>query len=484
MFAASGIVLNHRQLFSGVDVNRKLLPAGHHYRNWNNGAIRGSLKLSPDSVLVYGNIGIWLTDPDFEAFEDFNAGFRKGIDNRKVSSVRMLPSGELFAGTYFGLFKYDRGCNQWQKIDLPGKEKRVSDLSLRGDSLLVLTRSGLLIPDGAGVFHLHYLPPPAGYDDKVSLFKTVWVIHSGEIYGLAGKIIVDAVGMIFIFLTITGLVLFVNRYRIRGRKKKGLEVKKAARQNKWNLKWHNKIGWVTLLLLLLTTLTGMFLRPPLLLTIFNKEVNKIPGTRLAASNAWFDKLRAIRYDEQGGYYLVSTSDGLYKAAECLEGEPQRFKVQPPVSVMGINVFEDVGEGSWLVGSFSGLYVWQPEKNLMLYRTTMMPLKQTGRPGPPLGRNMTSGFSPDYRKGMVWFDYNRGAVMFDPKLTFPAMPERLAETPISLWNVSLEVHTGRIYRPVLGNFYILVVPLVGLLTILMSIAGFVVWFTRHRKRKRR
>jgi uncharacterized iron-regulated membrane protein len=98
--------------------------------------------------------------------------------------------------------------------------------------------------------------------------------------------------------------------------------------------------------------------------------------------------------------------------------------------------------------------------------------------------MTSGFSPDYRKGMVWFDYNRGAVMFDPKVTFPAMPERLAETPISLWNVSLEVHTGRIYKPVLGNFYILVVPLVGLLTILMSIAGFVVWLKRHRKRKRR
>lgn len=452
--------------------------------NWNNASVRGSLQLSPDSVLVYGNIGIWLTTPEFNEYSDFNAGFPKGIDNRKVSALRMLPSGELYAGTYFGLFRFEAMSGLWQKCELPVREQRVADLSQKGDSLLVLTRSELLIRDEFGRFHVHHLPSPVGYNDQVGLFKTLWVIHSGEIYGLAGKIIVDAVGLIFIFLTITGLIFFVNRYRIRGRKKNGREVKKLARSSKWNLKWHNKIGWITLVLLLLTTLTGMFLRPPLLISIATKQVNKIPGTKLDTPTAWFDKLRAIRYEEGRDSYLLATSDGFYRADAGLERELIRIPVQPPLSVMGINVFEALAPGTWLAGSFSGLFVWQPDEGIVVNRITSEPWKPMGRPGPPVSRDMITGMSEDYSGGMVWFDYNSGPRMAEIGKSFPEMSTQLLNTPISLWNVALEVHTGRIYKPLFGMFYILVVPLVGILTLFISIAGFVVWYRKHRRTKKK
>lgn len=479
LFAASGIVMNHRKCFSGIDVNRKLLPRENFYVHWNNAAVRGSLALAPDSILVYGNIGVWLTDSTFRDFKDFNAGFPKGIDNRKISALCQLPSGTLFAGTLFGLYQYNEANKAWKACEQPGHEPRVADVSSRGDSLLVLTRSELVIRLPQERVEVQDLPPPQGYANQVGLFKTLWLIHSGEIYGLAGKVIVDAIGLIFIFLTITGLIFFVNRYRIRERKKKGRKVKKLALSSKWNLKWHNKVGWTTLVLILLTTFTGMFLRPPLLIAIATKQVPKIPGTQLDSPNAWYDKLRAIRYEEQSQSFLVATSEGIYRADAALEKELQYIPHQPPLSVMGINVFESMAPGVWMVGSFSGLFVWIPEEGVVMDRFSGEPWKTPERPGPPISANMITGMSLDYQGMAVYFDYNLGARMGEPGRPFPPMPEELVNTPISLWNTALEVHTGRIYKPLLGRMYILVVPLVGLLTLFMSIAGFVVWFKRRR-----
>ncbi len=60
LFAVSGIILNHRKLLSGIDVNRKLLPDEYAYKNWNNAAVKSTLKLSNDSILIYGNIAYGL----------------------------------------------------------------------------------------------------------------------------------------------------------------------------------------------------------------------------------------------------------------------------------------------------------------------------------------------------------------------------------------------------------------------------------------
>ncbi len=59
-FALSGIILNHRNLISSVDISRKLMPPGYQYNNWNLAAVKSSLPVGRDSMLIYGNIGAWL----------------------------------------------------------------------------------------------------------------------------------------------------------------------------------------------------------------------------------------------------------------------------------------------------------------------------------------------------------------------------------------------------------------------------------------
>ena len=55
LFAASGIVMNHRQTFSPVDVSRNLLPGNYTYKNWNLAGVRGSYEVE-DASFIYGNM--------------------------------------------------------------------------------------------------------------------------------------------------------------------------------------------------------------------------------------------------------------------------------------------------------------------------------------------------------------------------------------------------------------------------------------------
>lgn len=79
------------------------------------------------------------------------------------------------------------------------------------------------------------------------------------------------------------------------------------------------------------------------------------------------------------------------------------------------------------------------------------------------------------------DYSEGAIPVEGEGEFPGPPAGIVRrSRISLWNLSLEVHTGRILRPLLGGLYILVVPLTGLLGIVVVISGYLMLRRRRRR----
>ena len=207
LFAVSGIVMNHRQLFSSIDISRKLLPSSYTYKNWNLAAVRGSLDLNQESSLIYGNIGIWETNDDFKSFKSFNQGFPTGIDNKKIYSIIQFQN-ELFAGTQLGLYKRALRNGAWKKVKIPVHEDRIADLEIKGDELLILTRHYLLSSKNGNDFKQIQLPEPIGYERKAGLFNTLWELHSGELFGLPGKLAVDLLGLVTILLSTTGLLHF------------------------------------------------------------------------------------------------------------------------------------------------------------------------------------------------------------------------------------------------------------------------------------
>lgn len=480
-FAASGIILNHRGLLSGFDVSRRLLPPVYRYDNWNLAAVRGAIDYR-ENRLVFGNIGVWQADSAFTRFTDFNRGFPAGIDNRRISSLAVTPAGDLFAGTLFGLYRY--GDGRWNLTGLPVDKPRVVKVLATGDSLLVMTRSELFLArESSGYREFSEIRLPAAEDDdgKTGLFRTLWVIHSGEVYGLAGKLIVDTVGIVMIVLCITGLIYFIVPYRLK-RLKDDLCRSRLKRFNRSSLKWHNVLGSWAIAVLLLNTATGMFLRPPLLIPIASERVGKIPLTELDSPNPWFDRLRDLQYDPGLKRFLVATGEGIYYSDDRFRSRLKPFSVQPPVSVMGINVFDVCGPGLYRVGSFSGIFEWEPSAGRVTDRVTRLPYLDDGSAGPPFGSVTVTGYIATSDTSGVVFDYARGAFALNGKNPFPQVPgEIIAASPVSLWSTALEIHTGRIFEPVLGPFYILVVPLVGLATLIILISGFLSWWLARRKK---
>lgn len=471
MFCFSGIVMNHRQLFSSCEVSRTWMPESYQYKNWNNGIVKGTLKLPDGKVLAYGNTGVWQTDSCFSAFISLNDGLKKGVDNRKISNVVMLSDGSIWCAGLYDIYQLSDG--KWKICMLEGNNERISDITARQDTLIVLSRSYVyqsLAPYQQ--FTRYELKAPEGYSSEVSLFRTIWLLHSGELFGLPGKLVVDLLGVVLIILCLTGVIYTVLPFVMRRRNRKRLPVKGCTHALKVSAQWHNRLGAWLIVLTVLLAVTGMCLRPPLMIPFAMSKSKPIPGSVLDSDNAWHDKLRCIRWDDSLGVWLVSTSAGFYAMGD-FESIPVKVPSAPAVSPMGINVFTKHPSGEWLVGSFSGMFRWHPVQELVLDYFTNAPVKRTF--GRPVGGVVVSGYSSDLAIGKeVIFEYGKGATAKDGSCMLPAMPGVLLKQPISLWNFCLELHVGRCYSPFLGPFSELFVFLAGLLLTLILISGYIVY----------
>ena len=554
VFCVSGIILNHREAFSGCEVSRKWLPASYHIKNFNNGVVKGtvvknsgSLAISEgfsDSILVYGCAGVFLTDYQLSTWQDFNAGLPKSIDERNVRHLVQARDGSLWCAALRDVYRYDENAQQWKKVELPGNEERIMDVALGKNSIQVvaLTRSRIFeitpiasnidvsespsslassakggvsekspdifekksggFSEKVGTFLGKYrveakiIPAPKKYEPKTTLFKLVWHLHSGEFFGLPGKLVVDAIALVLIVLSITGILLFILPYGIRRAKKLAAKarMKRLGKQFAWNMKWHNKIGYVTIVLTLWIAITGMCLRPPLMVPLV---LSKLPQTVGEDGNVWQDKLRAIRWDAVQGDWLVSTSEGFLRVDEDFSQAPKMLPDEecPKLSPMGVTVWESDGKGGWIVGSFRGIYRWNPVNhslNQILDYFTGKPSEETSMI--PISDNLVCGYSEDFLGGKpLVFDFAKGvedakgqAVALcndEPKTSRneESMSDLICETaPMSLWNVALELHVGRCYSPFLGPLSDLFVFLSGLLITLVLLSGYII---SHRRRKK-
>lgn len=482
-FAISGIILNHRDWFSPFDLPRSFLPQDYRYLNWNNAAVKGILPVSENENIIFGNIGIWKEKNG--RFSDFSNGLPKGMDNRNIHSLIRTSSGKLYAGALTGFYYHAK--DKWHNLQLPTESQRVIKILENKDHLLLLTRSEVIRFNGDPLhpqFKIINIPTTSDYANETGLFQTLWQLHSGEAFWLAGRIFVDFLAIVFILLTITGLIkwYFPKTFAKLKEKKKKLAFRKKI--NIWSLSLHNQFGLWTSVFLLLTTLTGIFLRPPLLILVGANKVPQIPGTHLAQNNQWYDKLRNIIYLQDEKRFLFATDESLYSVDEKFTERPVEYSYQPLISVMGVNVLEAREDGGILVGSFSGLFLWYPKEKMIfdyVTKSEYQPVAQVA--GPPIGAVAVSGYGMLGNGREYYFDYNLGGVPLNSNFFFPKMSKEIvSKAGISLWNTALEFHTARIFKSIVSDFYILIIPLAGILIAITIISGVILWFKLYRGKK--
>lgn len=482
MFCVSGVLLNHRQLIKNVNVSRKFLPSRYEFSNWNGGLLRGTLDISnlrpsdshgmqnscqakSDSchdILLYGNGGIWLTNSKASSFKDFNEGLPTGADFRQIRNVvkteRDGDKSSLFAVSPFALYRYG-AHGAWHEVKMPlDDNERLTDIACHDDTLVVLSRSFAYTSQPPYTsFTRVKIHAPKDYDGKVTTFRTVWLLHSGELFGTVGKFAVDAVAAVLVLLCITGFVFWLRP--------------KQKFWMKYTLLLHDRAGRYTIILTLLIAITGWCLRPPVMIALALSKIPAIPGTTLSSPNPWNDKLRKIAHDDTCHDWLLSTSEGFY-SLNLQRGVAKKIEAAPPVSVMGLNVLQKDTNGKWLCGSFSGLFSWD---RLSASSTDYF----TGDPAPsqagaPFGKKAIAGMSQDFSSPVI-AEYYEGS-------PFAAQPAIMNHLPMSLWNVALEVHSGRLLIGSIATYgYIFVM---GALAIWCLWSGFRIRLRKERRKTKR
>ncbi len=504
IFALSGIVLNHRVALSEVDVPRSVLPPEYRMEHWNLGAVKGTLRVSSDSILLYGENGLWLTDSDRTCFSRFERGMRSGADNRLVANVVRTHGGQLFAVTTFDAYQWNHSTQSWERItERFAPSERMTDAAVKGDTLVLQSRSELFLATAPYThFERIHLKAPTNAPLGRFTFRTLWMLHSGELFGAWAQYFVDFLGVILIVLCLTGVVLAFFPKLLKRQRKRQPEGKSVLRRVfKFSLQLHNKLGVYLLAFLLLLTVTGMFLRPPLLVAIARLRHQPLALTHEHNPNPWWDNLRMIRYDPHHHRWLLQTPFGFFTTSN-LHSAPTKLDHEPPVGFMGTNVLQQEDADHWIAGSFSGLYRWDARTgeswNLYTGQRYVAPKHQ----GIPDFTYSVSGYSKDLSARPVVFDYNRGAeyalggtqkaaadddgqesVCYE-RADFSEMPEQVQDGRLSLWRVALETHTGRIYT-FLPNIVIqLFIFLSGTFLLTVLISGFIVWRKFHRFAKSR
>lgn len=429
-------MLNHRGAVSGIDVSRSRLPPPYRYAKWNGGLARGTLRLADGRNLVYGNAGVWVADSLMANVAPLSEGFGEGVDLRNVRSVVKYEkngSEQVYALTTNHIFALKDSL--WEHIPAPFDGERLTDLTIAADTLLALSRDRLYratLTDGdpsRPSFTAVDIPAADGHDGRVTLFRTLWELHSGQLFGLAGRIVMDAVALTLIIIYFAGIGFWLCSHELKRKTWVDERRKRIAAEARRLLFIHDSVGRKTLVLTLFACLTGWCLRPPLMIPAILTRVPSIPFTSLDDPNPWADKLRAVRYDSAASDFLLSTSEGFYSLAR-LGAKPVAEVAAPPVSVMGVNVMRQGDRGEWLVGSFRGMYRWQRGARIVTdyYDGSAVDVAAGGM---PVGEHDVCG----------WMG---GPVEYTAGTDAAPMPEWLSGAPMSLWNVALEVHTGRIY----------------------------------------
>jgi hypothetical protein len=114
---------------------------------------------------------------------------------------------------------------------------------------------------------------------------------------------------------------------------------------------------------------------------------------------------------------------------------------PPVSVMGLNVLQKDANGRWLCGSFSGLFVWDRRQGTATDYFTNKPAPNEAEA--PFGKKAVAGMSQDFSTPVV-AEYYEGT-------NFAPQPSSMNQLPMSLWNVALEAHSGRIFIGTIATY---------------------------------
>jgi len=486
--AISGIILNHPGLFSGVSVPGWMVPDQYQTENWNRSALIEMLFMKDNEEIGFagGKKGIWKTMDGGRTFTRMSEGYTDSVYYGKVNDLLLLENdGEepsLFSASFGGLWVCEPVVGKWSKIfPLKGNTDVKKVLNI-GEKIILFTQSDAWESStGKSSYDFKKIGLQREGEnkvDKVSLVRLFFDLHGGHAWGIFGRILFDIIGLIIIFLSVSSFYVW---YFPKKWKRKKKDTGKNKKSYGFFYKYHLKLGiWVAAILLLIG-ITAFFMRPPFLALIARGDIDVAfyPGS--FPDNPWDKKIHSALHLKDKGQVMIEATDGVWIGDESMKGKFVKTRIPILVFVMGATVFEEHPDGGYIIGSFNGLY-HMPGNGTAINKVSGKMVRFVS-PVKPADK-MISGYfrTPDGEEFITAFGQGllplEGAEL---KGRF-AQPEELTKDKrLPLWNYMFELHNGRIFKDLIGNWYILIIPLGSFLFILIILTGIYDWiYTRFRK----
>ncbi|TKG94330.1 hypothetical protein EYV94_13695 [Puteibacter caeruleilacunae] len=484
----TGIFLNHPELIENVSVKKSMVPLQYKPTNWNRSSLKGIVYME-ECLLIYGRQGVFRSKDNAKSLKPFmNGEFPKSAYGKRTNYMFYSSQRKtLLCATNQGCLFFDFKHGVWKKVLIPSGDREITKILETDQHLLLISKSEVLklerISDvwTTKKLKLTRLEP----NTHISLIQMFFELHDGSIWGLTGRLIWDVAALILLFLCISAFYIwyFPKKWK-RQYKRKGIRASKREKTvRSFYFRHHKKLGWYFAFLLVIITITGMFLNPILMMTLLNGKVNYkyYPATR--NKNQWNHKIRNALYDTEKKQLVLDCTDGVWSGNYNVSKEFSKINIPVTIFGMGTTVFREEKPNVWLVGSFGGLH----RVNMKLNSCEKVLLTDkddySGRPAStfvtayeklPDGNHYILG----HYKGIC----NKEGEQLNDVLKMPSFISQKSELP--LWTFMFELHNARLFRGNIGGFYILIIPLAGLLSVFMLLSGVLdYWLTKPTKSKK-
>jgi hypothetical protein len=473
VMSATGILLNHPSLLADWDLPQQVLGESYRYDNWNRFSFRDSVVLEDGTVIIGGKLGVFSGKPDKPeqgTLSPMNEGLPRSLylkDTSSLLAVNDQGSIRLYAGTRGGLYTRTQEDKKWQQVSTPSGDEHIVDLLSSDGRILAFTPFSCLVSDKSisqPVFREISIPF-LQTTRKIPLFRLLFSLHSGKVFGTTGRLLVDiaAAGLIFLCLSAFYIWLFSKKPRLFPRQT-------GKRLFTFSFRNHLKIGIWLALPLLIIALSGTFIRPPLIILANSLQ---IPVTLLRHEAHEILKAEIIE-----DTLIIATHSGWYRGNAKLNAPLEPFTPPFPVFGMGITVLERLSGKIILAGSFSGLFYWDLVNDVAL-DLQGQPVSETDTMRP--SEVMAAGALIHDEKLIGYADYSKGIqkVGATPQPLLEMWPKELSSYRISLYHFLFELHNGRLLRDFIGRWYILFVPITGIVFVTVIISGIFDWYWRRK-----
>lgn len=489
----SGILLNHPDLIANISVPGWLVPEHYHVKNWNRSALIKMLYSKDDCETAYacGKLGVWKTSDGGKTFEAFMNNFPKSHYYLKTNDIFLLNQNNseyLFAATDGGLYvcKTDKGL--WENIYLTNDKEKVKRILKIENKLVVITESNFYRTE-LNNFDIKnpnkfekLLLKTANDKRTVTLVELFFHIHDGRIWGLPGKLLFDLVGMIIFFLSLSAFYAWYFPKMLKRKRRKKQQLKRSEKKLfKFLFKYHLKLGiWAGAIILIISA-TAFFMRPPMLVVIANGSVSAKYYPGILHKNIWHEKIHTALYDPVEKKIILETTEGFYASSSDFNNLFFKDSLNTPMFVMGPTVFDTLGHGGYLIGSFNGLFHLERATGKPIDMLTGKEAKNISNVRP--AKKMITGYfkTPEGEEFITTHEQGLlpiGESKLKGRFRMPEQMESNCRMP--LWNYMFEIHNGRFFKGLIGPLYILLVPFGSLFFFIVTLTGIYDWFIVRKK----